>query len=301
MSNGAMVVAAAPPSNPVRGVARKLVPFGARTWLKLRWIAAKAAAARMRERLAWRPSLYDLSTPERVGVAIRAPSDMLVHERIFLYGLVRGIRPQRVLEIGVFKGGSSAVMAAAMEDAGGEGRIVGIDPYPAIEVAPRDYFGRFTLVKDTSPEGIGAAMTLLGGPADLVFIDALHTHDAVVKDLTGVLPHLAPGAYVLLHDAFHYGIDRAVKAVLATDSRLVDCGYVCGTPRIPADAPTPYNGLRMLRRADGDDWRRLVGRCYAERGEAMPEFDDEILNHDSWWCRKYEPCPRCKKEQAKQV
>jgi len=48
-----------------------------------------------------RQNLYDISSSERVGVVYHEPSDMCFTDRIMLYALVRGLRPQRALEVGV--------------------------------------------------------------------------------------------------------------------------------------------------------------------------------------------------------
>ena len=64
-----------------------------------------------------RPHLYCLANAERVGVVYHEPSDMCPTDKILLYALVRGLRPERALEIGVRWGGSARIMSNAM---GGE-------------------------------------------------------------------------------------------------------------------------------------------------------------------------------------
>src|SRR5688572_29036457 len=75
------------------------------------------------------PSLFDTSTTERVGAVFREPSDMCIPDRMMLYALVRGLRPERTLEVGVRWGAGARIIAAALED-GGAGRAVGLDPEP---------------------------------------------------------------------------------------------------------------------------------------------------------------------------
>jgi predicted O-methyltransferase YrrM len=209
--------------------------------------AGKRAAARIK-----RPNLYRLDTPERVGVIFTAPSDMRIDERLFLYSFVRGFQPERVLEIGTFQGGGGAIMANALEEIGGRGRIVAIDPEPDLRVKEKDFHGRYTVIRKFSPDAIPEAREQVGGPFDFALVDGLHTYDQVKRDIAGLLPHLADGAYVLFHDAFHYGVATAIREAVEGEPRLLhDCGYVCRTARVGSHPYTPYNGFRLLRCASG--------------------------------------------------
>ena len=61
-----------------------------------------------------RPNLFDLGSRERIGSAFLAPSDMEQVDRILLYALVRSLRPDRVLEIGIRYGGGARIIASAL-------------------------------------------------------------------------------------------------------------------------------------------------------------------------------------------
>ena len=262
--------------------------------------------AAIRRRLR-RPNLYALDSAERFGVVINAPSEMTVSERIFLYSLVRGSRPKRILEIGTNHGGSALVMSAALEDIIGfkgakhAGAIVGIDPFPRMEVADADFLGRFTLVRKPSPEGIAEAARLAGGPFDFALIDGIHIYDQVMKDVEGLLPHFDVGGYLLFHDAFHHGVSTAIAQLIERHPELHDCGYPCGKPAISVAAgEVAYGGFRLLRLGakvvEPFDW--IAPEC-AGRGMPLPMRDDDVLNHDrAWLCRVGEPCAFCKKKLA---
>jgi predicted O-methyltransferase YrrM len=224
-----------------------------------------------------RPSLYRRASAERVGACFAQPSDMCVTDRLMLYGLVRGLRPSSVLEIGVRWGGGARIIAAALEDVGGHGRAVGLDPSPQQFRAPaRSLYGRYEIMGGRSPDDVPAAAKRLNGQLDMVVIDALHTYEYARQDIEAVLPHLARGAHILLHDAYHQGIARAAQeAIERSDGELVDLGILTREPQI-RDAPVAYQGWRVLRVGPACG-RSMITQAFADHGRACrlnPEFDN---------------------------
>jgi predicted O-methyltransferase YrrM len=139
-----------------------------------------------------------------------------MHDAMFLYDLVRGIRPRRMIEVGVASGASSALLLRAMADAGlagsgGEGGVV-----QSFELHPFCYFDRSKrvgcLVEEQAGDVAGLWELHVPGTAReagrlfrkekvaLAFIDADHRHPAPTADLLWLLPALADGAWVALHD-----------------------------------------------------------------------------------------------------
>ncbi|MBI4552047.1 MAG: class I SAM-dependent methyltransferase [Candidatus Latescibacteria bacterium] len=263
--------------------------------------ATKVLAGTVKRRYAklrdWisRPNLYRLSTPERVGVIYGNPTEMSLDERLLLFALIRGHRPERALEIGTRQGGSAAIITCAMED-NGAGRLIGVDPNPDITVNPRVFHGRFHLIARPSPEAVAEAREAAGGPFDFVLIDGVHVYDQVTKDIEGCLPHLTDGAYLLLHDAFNYGVREAIRAAIQAHSSLHDCGYV-GTTVYTSEPLLTYRGLRLLRFDPSPiaDPQPLVEAAYRVAGKPVPPADPDLLNHDEWYCRTVQPCPYCQK------
>jgi len=227
-----------------------------------------------------RPRVFKLDSLERVGCIYREPSDMGVTDRLLLFALVRGLRPTHALEIGMRWGGSARIITNAMEE-NGEGALVGIDPETdAFRVPAAELHGRYTLIRGYSPEAIPKAMATAGMENfDFVFIDALHTHDAVKKDLAGVLPYLADGAHIILHDTFHQGVNQAVEEFVAASESIVDCGFLSRDPSFLG--PVGYNGLRMLRHREVKS-RKLIAEAFARKGRPEPSFDPEIWNWDEY-------------------
>jgi predicted O-methyltransferase YrrM len=187
----------------------------------------------------------DLESFGRVACVFDCPSQTGPFERLFLYGLVVARRPQRILEIGFNKGGTSLVMAMALEDVsmkGIEGHIVSIDPNPNPQIPLSNWKHRLTLLTGRSPEDIPKAVKMLGGVVELCFIDAEHTYEAVLKDAAGVLPHMAKDGYILFHDACWPEIARGILDFCAAHPNVIDCGKMS-----PHANPQGWGGLHLLR------------------------------------------------------
>lgn len=277
----------------MRAAIKKLVPDPVRRMLRSRRDRLIAAGESWRERRA-RPDLYRLTDQERLGVVYMSRSDMRPEDRIMLYALVRGLKPERALEIGAFRGGSGRIIACAMED-NGHGRVVGIDPYPMFKI-DRTFQGRYTLIDKGSPEAVPEARKAAGGPFDFILIDGIHTLDAVRADLDAAVSVAADGAYIFLHDTYNYGVNEAIQTALVSppaDRRLRDCGFLCRT--LQHENPlTGYGGVRLLRlNPEAQDGLSHIRARYAAAGLPAPEFNPEILNHDDWFCRAVRPCERC--------
>ncbi len=274
-----------------------LIPSSVRRTLKSIGESVEKQMSELRDRAA-RPSLYRMSSSERVGMIYASPTDMSIDERLFLYALIRGIRPERVLEIGTRHGGSAAIMACAMEDVG-SGKIVCVDPALSIKVNRDLFHGRVHFLEKPSPEAIPEAEAIAGGPFDFALIDGIHVYEQAKKDFEAAMRHMAPRGYLLFHDAFNFGVNEAIKEVLEGDNRLHDCGYLCATPSTTEDF-SAYWGLRLVRfdPARVVDPTPALERGYLAAGKPVPKWDAELLNHDVWYCRAIKPCPRCVRLQG---
>jgi predicted O-methyltransferase YrrM len=120
-----------------------------------------------------------------------------------LHGMIRLLRPQRVLEIG---GGYSTLVSsqalAMNKDRGAEGSLVSIDPYPRPILKAADRRGACSLVAERV-ETLDPELFLSLDAGDLLFIDSSHVvrpGNDVAFLYFNILPRLRPGVVVHIHD-----------------------------------------------------------------------------------------------------
>lgn len=116
-----------------------------------------------------------------------------------LYCVVRQHRPAIILEIGC--GNSTRVAREAICDAGMPTRLVGVDPQPRVDVAGLVDEQLRASVQDAAIQDRVASLRA----GDILFIDSSHrvaTGSDVVYLFLNLLPLLAPGVLVHVHDVF---------------------------------------------------------------------------------------------------
>jgi len=159
-----------------------------------------------------------------------------------LVNLARNANPKRILEVGTYVGASTMLLALVCPDAiihtvdpdfplavemrATDNAVNVADDAPThhtiareaariLGVEDRIFFhaGGFS-VSDTfasSMHADGPSTVVIGpelcekeGPFDFVFIDALHTFNAVLKDLELVVEHITPNGQIVLHDCIGF-------------------------------------------------------------------------------------------------
>jgi predicted O-methyltransferase YrrM len=178
-----------------------------------------------------------------------APAELRMPERVALYSLVFGLQPENCLEIGTFRGGSSAIICGAMDDTG-FGQLACVDPSPRI--APELWSRishRCRMFKGLSPDILPEVARQVGVPFDFAFIDGNHTYDCLRRDITGVLPHLADKAYLLFHDGHYPDVEQAIGEAIDAYRELTDCGLLSVEPTVLQQngRSVSYAGLHLLR------------------------------------------------------
>jgi Methyltransferase domain len=158
----------------------------------------------LRERLAGPMAEFDPppTSAERHRFAADNPSYSRLDASV-LYAMVRALRPARVVELG--SGQSTLVTAEAVRRNAADGapcRYEAYDPYPG--VVGDDLPGLDALHRVAAQDVPPAAFEALGD-GDVLFIDTTHTVKTgsdVNHIVLDVLPRLAPGVAVHVHDIF---------------------------------------------------------------------------------------------------
>jgi hypothetical protein len=133
-------------------------------------------------------------------------------DAVAYYGLVRELKPKRVIEVGA--GWSSLLLARALEANGGEPEVTLVEPYPNMSVLggiPPEWKLERTIVQKASLEPFQALEA-----GDVLFYDGSHcveTGGDVNWMLFEVLPALAPGVWIHFHDIF-WPMDYPLEWVL---------------------------------------------------------------------------------------
>jgi len=178
-----------------------------------------------------------------------SPAELRMPERVALYSVVFGLQPKNCLEIGTFRGGSTAIIWGAMNDSG-FGQLTCVDPMPNVD--PKlwsQLSSRCRMFEGPSPDILPEVGRQVGKPFDFAFIDANHTYDFVKRDITGVLPLMANSSYLLFHDANYPDVKKAIDESVSVHAGLTDCGLISVEPTVlqNGDQQVTWAGLRLLK------------------------------------------------------
>jgi predicted O-methyltransferase YrrM len=109
-------------------------------------------------------------------------------------------RPQvKVLELGVRNGNSTAAFLAAAEEAGGHVWSVDTDPVAA-DTSSWEASGRWTFLRGDDLEVTPEESPGVPLRPDVLFIDTSHTYEHTLAELCRLVPSVAAGGVVLMHD-----------------------------------------------------------------------------------------------------
>jgi len=166
-----------------------------------------------------------------------------------LYRTVRREAPRHVVEVGMACGASTIAILTALEENGGDGRLVSIDPYQH-----ENWLGQG--VANVEKSGLGHRHHLIeefdylaladllrqGLEVDFAYIDGRHNFDYALLDFFFLDKMLRIGALVGFNDCHYPAVEKVVSFV--TKHRRYDEEDVGLPPR------------RIVRAR----WHRLVGR-----------------------------------------
>ena len=183
----------------------------------------------------------DLNILKKIDNEIKNYIELTPEEQKFMNGLIRYTKPRKIVEIGVSRGGSAALILNAIKDIK-ESKLFSIDKsiFCYKEKTKKTGF----LVEEKFPELLNKWSLYTGGITsefietigygiDLVFIDTVHTTPGEMLDWLMVLPFLKNEAIVVFHDAFFLYYNKNVtKYKLHTSNNQLLC-YIRGDLILP--------------------------------------------------------------------
>jgi predicted O-methyltransferase YrrM len=174
--------------------------------------------------------------------------------------------PGEVVELGSYLGRSTVVLAKGVADAG-TGQVVAVDPHTSAlgignpRATDEDFVrnmercrvaGHVEMMRMTSAQ---AASRWRGDRVRMLFVDAWHSYDAVLEDVTGWAPFLTPRAAVVFDDYPHPEVRAAVRRLVADrvvgGTQLIVGKMIAFAPKPLASAVPCPPGASMLPRLGG--------------------------------------------------
>lgn len=136
-------------------------------------------------------------------------SEMRHIEKYFLNGLIRKLKPKKLLEVGVSAGASSCIMLNAIHDAYPNAKLYSVDLHDNVYYQQDKEVGY--VVKENFPEyldnwilfagqDISGRIEQIGEGIDFCFIDTGHIHPIETLNFLCVLPFIKKGSWVVIHD-----------------------------------------------------------------------------------------------------
>jgi predicted O-methyltransferase YrrM len=128
----------------------------------------------------------------------------------FIYAFAKAYRPQLVVEVGSYAGGTAIGWATALAE-NGSGRLVCVDndtysqgTYPTVTRANLSKTplpaNRYELRSGDSKDVIPKLAQELRQQVDVYLVDADHTYEGALADLENGLPMVKAGGFILVHD-----------------------------------------------------------------------------------------------------
>lgn len=133
---------------------------------------------------------------------IQYPQDMIAMQEI-----IWRVKPDLIIETGIAHGGSLIFSASMLELLGGDGRVLGIDidirEHNRLEIEKHPMFKRIDMIQGSSiDEDIAKQVHVFAKDKKrvMIFLDSMHTHDHVLKELQLYSPLVTKGSYLVVFD-----------------------------------------------------------------------------------------------------
>jgi predicted O-methyltransferase YrrM len=172
---------------------------------------------------------------------IKNYAELTQDEQNFIYELIKTLKPKKIVEIGVFRGGSTAIILNAIKDIKNS-KLFSIDKSNYCYKEKNKKTGY--LIPEKFPELMDKWALYTGGitakfiesikdEIDLVFIDTVHSTPGEMLDWLMVLPFLKNESIVIFHDTFYqYRNNTIMKKKIHTSNNLLLC-YIRGDLILP--------------------------------------------------------------------
>jgi predicted O-methyltransferase YrrM len=117
--------------------------------------------------------------------------------RTFLAMVLEELKPERTVELGTYKGFTSALLSLVTSR-----HTVSIDPTDYGTAEARHYGHQLDFIAGDAAEkdSLILAMASLGGPIDLLFIDDGHYYETICTEFRLWAPYVRNGGWIVFHD-----------------------------------------------------------------------------------------------------
>ncbi len=133
---------------------------------------------------------------------IQYPQDIMAMQEI-----IWQVKPDLIIETGIAHGGSLIFSASMLELIGGDGRVLGIDidirEHNRVEIEKHSMYKRIDMLEGSSiDEKITEQVYdfAKGKKRIMVFLDSMHTHDHVLRELQLYSPLVTKAGYMVVFD-----------------------------------------------------------------------------------------------------
>lgn len=172
---------------------------------------------------------------DSIGHTVPVDDSSSKTEQLFLYALIRAIKPKVVVEIGTHRGLTALYMAAALHE-NGEGILHTTDPF---EYGQEEHIGKHPELKRQIMIHKKRGKDLDVSDVDFLFVDGFHEKEHVLAEMAHFMPRLSKKAVVIFHDCWGdnemVGVNEAIEklglrtAFIPTDNAMRIYGHANDT------------------------------------------------------------------------
>ena len=213
----------------------------------------------------------------------------------FICGLLERFRPKKILEVGVFGGGTTAVILQCMKDLGEPFEMYSVDVakhehvdftfevgYMAKQAAKLLEVSDYHLYKG---KYLPQLMDQIGGGIDFLILDTVHILPGEILDFLVAYPYLTNGAVVCLHDIRQNHVANPDSRRIATNALFNSVAaekYIFSDPTRTPDYPN--TGAFVVN----EDTSRYINNVFGILTLSWSSFlDEEVMSLYKSFLRKH--------------